>query len=87
MIGVRVVQAYRFALDLSPAQERAVVMSAGAGRFAYNVMLARVMADPRCVWRATVDRLFQRRIRPAEESGLRAHLPDCPPCRRRGSPG
>ncbi len=44
VVGVRVVQAYRFALALSPVQERAVIMSAGAGRFAYNVMLARVTA-------------------------------------------
>jgi hypothetical protein len=44
VVGVRTVQAYRFALDLSPDQERSVVMFAGAGRFAHNVMLARVKA-------------------------------------------
>jgi hypothetical protein len=30
-----------------------------------------------------VDRHFERRIRPAEESGLRAHLAHCPLCRQR----
>jgi hypothetical protein len=30
-----------------------------------------------------VDRHFERRIRPAEESGLRAHLGHCPLCRQR----
>ncbi|NJP32237.1 IS200/IS605 family element transposase accessory protein TnpB [Micromonospora sp. HSS6-12] len=39
-----VVQAYRFALDLSPAQERAVLGHAGAARVAYNWGLARVKA-------------------------------------------
>ncbi|MFD0818735.1 IS607 family element RNA-guided endonuclease TnpB, partial [Micromonospora zhanjiangensis] len=42
---MRVVQAYRFALDLSPAQERAVLAHAGAARFAYNWALARVKAE------------------------------------------
>ncbi|MGS2616853.1 helix-turn-helix domain-containing protein, partial [Micromonospora sp. LZ34] len=37
-----VVQAYRFALDLSPVQERAVLGHAGAARKAYNWGLARV---------------------------------------------
>ncbi|GAA0897450.1 IS607 family element RNA-guided endonuclease TnpB [Virgisporangium ochraceum] len=41
---MRVVQAYRFALDLTPSQERASLMSAGAGRLAHNEMLARVKA-------------------------------------------
>ncbi|NJP34490.1 IS607 family element RNA-guided endonuclease TnpB [Micromonospora thermarum] len=39
-----VVQAYRFALDLSPAQERAVLGHAGAARTAYNWGLERVKA-------------------------------------------
>ncbi|QGN50755.1 IS200/IS605 family element transposase accessory protein TnpB [Micromonospora sp. WMMC415] len=39
-----VVQAYRFALDLSPAQERAVLGHVGAARMAYNWALARVKA-------------------------------------------
>lgn len=39
--------------------------------------------DVRCAWRLSVDRHFERRIRPAEESGLRAHLGHCPLCRRR----
>ncbi|MEW2331703.1 IS607 family element RNA-guided endonuclease TnpB [Micromonospora chersina] len=43
-IDVRVVQAYRFALDLTPRQERAVLSHAGAGRVAYNWALARVKA-------------------------------------------
>ncbi|GAB3813420.1 IS607 family element RNA-guided endonuclease TnpB [Micromonospora zhanjiangensis] len=38
------VQAYRFALDLSPVQERAVLAHAGAARLAYNWALARVRA-------------------------------------------
>ena len=46
-------------------------------------MLARAQAGPRCAWRSSVDRHFQRRIRPSEESGLRAHLDHCPLCRHR----
>jgi putative transposase len=38
---VMVVQAYRFALDPSPAQQRALVSHAGAARFAWNWGLAR----------------------------------------------
>jgi putative transposase len=38
---VVVVQAYRFALDPSPAQQRALVSHAGAARFAWNWGLAR----------------------------------------------
>ena len=38
---MRVVQAYRFALDPSPAQERALRSHAGAARFAWNWGLAR----------------------------------------------
>jgi len=38
---VRVCQAYRFALDPSPAQQRALVSHAGAARFAWNWGLAR----------------------------------------------
>ena len=41
----RVVQAYRFALDPTPAQQRALASHAGAARFAYNLLLARVKAD------------------------------------------
>jgi IS605 OrfB family transposase len=37
-------QAYRFALDLTPSQERAVLAHAGAARVAYNWSLARVKA-------------------------------------------
>lgn len=37
-------QAYRFALDLTPRQERAVLAHAGAARVAYNWSLARVKA-------------------------------------------
>jgi putative transposase len=37
-----VVQAYRFALDPTPAQARRMAMFAGASRFAYNRMLAEV---------------------------------------------
>jgi hypothetical protein len=37
-------QAYRFALDLTPSQERAVLAHAGAGRKAHNWALARVKA-------------------------------------------
>jgi hypothetical protein len=46
-------------------------------------MLARAQTADRCAWRSSVDRHFQRRIRPAEESGLRAHLASCPRCRQR----
>jgi hypothetical protein len=46
-------------------------------------MLAQAQAGARCDWRSIVDRHFQRRIRPAEESGLRVHLTHCPLCRRR----
>ena len=41
---VQVVQAYRFALDLTPCQERAVLAHAGAARLAFNWSLARVKA-------------------------------------------
>jgi len=37
-------QAYRFALDLTPGQERCVLAHAGAARVAYNWALARVKA-------------------------------------------
>ena len=39
-----VTQAYRFALDPTPAQERRLASHAGAARFAYNWGLARVKA-------------------------------------------
>ncbi|MCL7460284.1 IS607 family element RNA-guided endonuclease TnpB [Micromonospora echinofusca] len=38
------IQAYRFALDLSPGQERAVLAHSGAARVAHNWALARVKA-------------------------------------------
>lgn len=41
---MKVVRAYRFALDLAPGQQRAVFAHAGAARFAYNWALARVKA-------------------------------------------
>ncbi|MGA3487375.1 helix-turn-helix domain-containing protein, partial [Micromonosporaceae bacterium DT55] len=41
---MKTVQAYRFALDLTPAQERALLGHAGAARKAYNWALARVKA-------------------------------------------
>jgi len=41
---VRVVQAYRFALDPTPTQERALRSHAGAARVAFNWGLARVKA-------------------------------------------
>ncbi|GGM57921.1 transposase [Micromonospora sonchi] len=41
---MKAVQAYRFALDLTPVQERAVLAHAGAARVAYNWALARVKA-------------------------------------------
>ncbi|GAA4979052.1 IS607 family element RNA-guided endonuclease TnpB [Actinopolymorpha pittospori] len=41
---MKTIQAYRFALDLTPAQERAVLAHAGAARVAYNWSLARVKA-------------------------------------------
>ncbi|WP_233563050.1 IS607 family element RNA-guided endonuclease TnpB [Micromonospora musae] len=44
VVVVRVVQAYRFALDLTPVQQRAVLAHAGAARVAHNWALARVKA-------------------------------------------
>ncbi|MEV4756086.1 IS607 family element RNA-guided endonuclease TnpB [Micromonospora sp. NPDC049559] len=41
---MKTVQAYRFALDLTPSQERAVLAHAGAARVAHNWALARVKA-------------------------------------------
>jgi IS605 OrfB family transposase len=41
---VKTIQAYRFALDLTPAQERMVLAHAGAARVAHNWALARVKA-------------------------------------------
>ena len=38
---MRIVQAYRFALDPSPRQERALFSHAGAARFAWNWALAK----------------------------------------------
>jgi len=43
-VGERVVQAYRFALDPSPAQAVTMASFAGASRFAFNAMLAEVKA-------------------------------------------
>ena len=44
---VKVIQAYRFALDPSPAQERSLRSHAGASRFAWNWGLARVQGAVR----------------------------------------
>lgn len=41
---MKIIQAYRFALDLNPGQERNVLAHAGAARVAYNWSLARVKA-------------------------------------------
>ncbi|WP_326563361.1 IS607 family element RNA-guided endonuclease TnpB [Micromonospora peucetia] len=41
---MKTIQAYRFALDLNPGQERAVLAHAGAARVAHNWALARVKA-------------------------------------------
>ncbi|MEU0154789.1 IS607 family element RNA-guided endonuclease TnpB, partial [Micromonospora fulviviridis] len=41
---MKAVQAYRFALDLTPSQERGVLAHAGAARVAHNWALARVKA-------------------------------------------
>ena len=41
---MKTLQAYRFALDLTPTQERAVFAHAGAARVAHNWGLARVKA-------------------------------------------
>jgi IS605 OrfB family transposase len=41
---VKTIQAYRYALDLTPAQQRMVLAHAGAARVAYNWALARVKA-------------------------------------------
>jgi hypothetical protein len=40
-------------------------------------------AAVRCAHRRLIDRHFAARIKPREESALRAHLPDCDPCRER----
>ena len=42
---VTVMQAYRFALDPTPAQARDLERHAGAARFAYNWALAAVKAN------------------------------------------
>jgi hypothetical protein len=41
---VKTLQAYRFALDLTSAQERAVLAHGGAARVAHNWALAKVKA-------------------------------------------
>ncbi|WP_433199497.1 IS607 family element RNA-guided endonuclease TnpB [Dactylosporangium sp. CS-047395] len=41
---MRTLQGYRYALDLTPRQERAILQHAGAARFAFNWSLARVVA-------------------------------------------
>jgi putative transposase len=43
-VRVKAVQAYRYALDLTPGQEHAVLAHAGAARVAHNWALARVKA-------------------------------------------
>lgn len=40
-----VMQAYRFALDPTPAQDRSLARHAGAARFAFNWALAAVKAN------------------------------------------
>ncbi|GIG06537.1 transposase [Catellatospora coxensis] len=45
VVGAVVVQAYRFALDPTPAQDRDLHRHAGAGRFAFNWALAAVRAN------------------------------------------
>src|SRR6185437_6216125 len=55
-------QAYRFALDPSPAQERAFRSHAGAARKAYNTMLALV--------KATMDQRQAERSYGIAEAGL-----------------
>ncbi|GAA1803825.1 helix-turn-helix domain-containing protein [Planosporangium flavigriseum] len=51
------VQAYRFALDLTPAQERAAWAHAGAARVAHNWSLARLgrlkLHEP-CTWKCVM---------------------------------
>ncbi|MEV0273721.1 IS607 family element RNA-guided endonuclease TnpB [Hamadaea sp. NPDC050747] len=42
--GMKTIQAYRFALDLTPGQQRDVLAHAGAARVAHNWALARVKA-------------------------------------------
>ena len=44
---MKVTQAYRFALDPTPEQERALRSHAGAARFAWNWGLARVQGTAR----------------------------------------
>src|SRR5262245_35187286 len=44
VVCVRVMQAYPFALDLTPGQQRALLAHAGAARKAHNWALARVKA-------------------------------------------
>ncbi|HEX2402896.1 MAG TPA: helix-turn-helix domain-containing protein, partial [Mycobacterium sp.] len=39
------IQAYRFALDPTPAQEKTLLSHAGGARFAYNTMLAAARAN------------------------------------------
>ncbi len=43
-LDVKTIQAYRFALDLTPGQQRAALSHAGAARVAHNWALARVKA-------------------------------------------
>jgi IS605 OrfB family transposase len=44
VVGVETMQAYRFALDLTPRQQRAALSHAGAARVTHNWALARVKA-------------------------------------------
>ncbi|MDF5757712.1 RNA-guided endonuclease TnpB family protein [Spongiactinospora sp. TRM90649] len=68
--SVKTIQAYRFALDLTPGQERDVLAHAGAARVAHNWALARVMAvmDQRAAertyrWRKAANRLGRAHAR------------------------
>ena len=75
---VKTIQAYRFALDLTPAQERAVLAHAGAARVAHNWALARV--------KAVMDqRAAERSYGIADEQLTPACRGRCPRCARRGT--
>jgi hypothetical protein len=46
-------------------------------------MVADTQRSPACAFRGAIDRHFAGKVRPAEETALRAHLPGCSLCRAR----
>lgn len=75
---MKTIQAYRFALDLTPCQERHVLGRAGAARVAHNWALARV--------KAVMDQRTAERTYGIPEADLTPAITARVPAARWGSP-